>query len=92
MWVKTSKKNEIKKQGCFFFFFCTDRNNTVFFLLRKVETLNVHSPQKKGKEEVPTCITFIKKGILSKNKKHKCKTEDYKQALLDGGAELTFDC
>ena len=48
--------------------------------------------KKKGKEEVPTCITFIKKGILSKNKKHKCKTEDYKQALLDGGAELTFDC
>ena len=83
---------KLKNKGAFSFFFCTDRNNTVFFLLRKVETLNLHSPQKKGKEEVPTCITFIKKGILSKNKKHKCKTEDYKQALLDGGAELTFDC
>ena len=27
---------------------------------------------------------------LSKNKKHKYKTEDYKQALLDSGAELTI--
>ena len=52
---------KLKNKGAFSFFFCTDRNNTVFFLLRKVETLNLHSPQKKEKKKCRHVLPLSKK-------------------------------